>query len=334
MKKLVKYCGLAALLAGAAFCLPNCDDNATGPTPYTGPWKIVPCPELERLHYLTGVSFVKPDLGYCVGGPYILKWDGASWKKDYELIPTPPYNLATCYDVYFLNEDDGWVAGGEGTASEGKVVILHWDGKAWRRVPQSLPMDYLYCIFFLDENNGWVAGDGIAKWDGSNWVYETAIYAVEDIFINSPTDGWAVSKSSERIYHYDGTTWTRVHEDPWGIKLYSVFFTSPERGWAAGWYCISGTQSNILGYKKGRWGYYLEAPWTEGIRRDIYGLHFSDPGNGWAVGQRTFRWDGERWWFGDDPPLDKRGMLYDVFTINENDAWAVGDGRTILHYQP
>jgi hypothetical protein len=264
-----------------------------------------------------------------------LKWDGVTWKKDYELIPTPPNDLASCYDVYFLNKDDGWVAAGEGTASEGKVVILHWDGKSWKSVPQSLPMDYLYCIFFLDENNGWVGGDGIAKWDGSNWVYETAIYAVEDIFISSPTDGWAVSKSSERIYHYDGSTWTRVHEDAWGIELRSIFFTSPDHGWAAGSGVVSGAQSNIIEYKNGKWVYYREPPWDEGIRRTVNAVHFSSANNGWAVGQKTFLWDGERWWYVEDPPPETHfGIFNDVFTLNEKDAWAVTDGARILHYEP
>ena len=59
MKIILRYCGLGALLAGAAFCLPNCDDNGTGPEPYDGPWKIVPCP--EGTSYLNGVFFLNPN---------------------------------------------------------------------------------------------------------------------------------------------------------------------------------------------------------------------------------------------------------------------------------
>ncbi len=331
MKKILRYCGLL-VLAGAVLYLPNCDDDdGSGAAPYTGPWKIVPCPELEGLHYLTGVSFVKPNLGYCVGGPYILKWDGANWKKDYELTPTPPYNLTSCYDVYFLDENDGWVAGGEGTAREGKVVIIHWDGKRWERVKQDLPMGYLYCVFFLDEKHGWVGGDGIAKWDGSRWVFEKSIYGVTDIYISSPTDGWAVSKSSERIYHYDGTTWTRVHDDPWGIELYSVWFDSPDHGWAGGSRTLSEAQSCLMEYKNGTWSYHQ----LPDRRSGISAIHVSSPKNGWAVEQSTFRWDGERWWHVKRPPPETHtGTLFDVFTLDENDAWAVGDGGTILHYEP
>jgi hypothetical protein len=293
----------------------------------------VPCP--EGPSYLNGVFFLNPSLGYAVGCDYILKYDGTAWKVNYKYPEKEGKKIGHLYDVWFTGANKGWAVGvwyDEGIKIR-KGLIMHYDGFSWREIDNIAGSKEWECVFFLDENTGWVGGYGIARWDGNEWHYETDVGFITDMYFNSPTDGWAVSKYSERIYHYDGTKWTRVHDDPWGIKLYSVFFTSPDRGWAAGWYCISGTQSNILGYKKGRWGYYREAPWTEGIRRDIYGLHFSDPGNGWAVGQRTFRWDGERWWFGDDPPLSTRGMLYDVFTISDKDAWAVGDGKTILHYQ-
>ncbi|NIT35707.1 MAG: hypothetical protein GTN49_04290, partial [candidate division Zixibacteria bacterium] len=47
-------------------------------------------------------------------------------------------------------------------------------------------------------------------------------------------------------------------------------------------------------------------------------------------GQQTFRWDGERWWHVKRPPPQTHtGTLFDVFTLGENDAWAVGDARTI-----
>ena len=85
MKKVIKYCGLGAMLAGAAFCLPNCDDDGTGPQPYDGPWKIVPCPEGLGPGALDAVFFLKPDLGYAVGcGAFIIKYDGTTWNIDYK----------------------------------------------------------------------------------------------------------------------------------------------------------------------------------------------------------------------------------------------------------
>ncbi len=335
MKKILRYCGLVAL-SGAALYLPNCDDDGAGPEPYTGPWKIVPCP--EGPSYLNGVFFLNANLGYAVGCEYILKYDGANWKIDFEYPEQEGKISAGFYDVWFNAPADGWVVGSwyDTESKIQKGLIIHYDGVKWDEL-ENIPGSISWrCVFFLDRNNGWVGGYGIARWDGEEWHYETNVGYITDMYFNSPTDGWAVSKSSERIYHYDGSTWTKVREDAWGIELYSVWFTSPDHGWAGGSNVIGGGQSNILEYKNGVWRYFLEPPWEDGImRRDIYAVHFSGPSNGWAVGQQTFRWDGERWWHVKRPPPQTHtGTLFDVFTLGENDAWAVGDARTILHYEP
>jgi hypothetical protein len=328
MKKLLRYCGLVAI-AGAALYLPNCDDEGPGPAPYTGPWKIVPCP--EGPSYLKGVFFVNPALGYAVGCRYILKYDGSAWEVDHVYPIEEGKETAGFNDVWFNDPDDGWVVGDWGDGKLQKGLIAHYDGVKWTEVENIPESVWWECVFFLDKNNGWVGGYGISRWDGSRWHYESEVGFITGLYFNSPTDGWAVSKYSESIYHYDGTTWTRVHDDPWGIELYSVWFTSLDHGWAGGSRTISEAQSCLMEYKNGKWSYYQLPDRRSGINA----LHFSSPANGWAVEQSTFRWDGERWWHVKRPPPETRtGTLFDVFTIDENDAWAVGDGRTIFHYEP
>ncbi len=333
MKKLMRYCGLGALLAGVAFCLPNCDDNGTGPNPYDGPWKIVACP--EGPSYLNGVFFLNPNLGYAVGCEYILKYDGGAWEIDYEYPVQEGKISAGFYDIWFNAPDDGWVIGSwydDGNKVR-KGLIMRYDGVKWQEM-ENIPSSIDWrCVFFLDKNNGWVGGYGIARWYGDEWHYETNVGFITDMYFNSPTDGWAVAMHGERIYHYDGSSWTRVHDDAWGIELYSIFFTSPDHGWAAGSDCISGTQSNLMKYGNGKWDYYREPPWDEGIRRGINAVNFSSGNNGWAVGQTTFRWDGERWWYVDSP-RPEIGTFTDVFTISDGEAWAVTEGAEILHYEP
>ncbi len=332
MKKVLRYCGLVAL-SGAALCLPNCDDDGPGPAPYTGPWKIVPCPEAEDLHYLKSVYFVNISLGYAVGCKHILKYEGTSWKIEYvHPDPTPPHHPGL-YDIWFNGPNDGWAVGSEYDATAGKYepLFLHYDGSRWKKHVHNLADCGFSKLFFLTPNDGWAVNWGIAHWDGKDWTKVSDISFLTDVYFNSPTDGWAVSKSSERIYHYDGTTWTRVHDDPWGIELYSVWFTSPDRGWAGGSRTLSEAQSCLMEYKNGKWSYH-ELP---DRRSGINAIHFSSTTNGWAVEQSTFRWDGERWWHVKRPPPQTHtGTLFGVFTLSENDAWAVGDGRTIFHYEP
>jgi hypothetical protein len=332
MKTIVKYCGLAALLAGAAFCLPSCDgDDGTGPAPYDGPWKIVAVPEGLGPGALDAVFFVNRDLGYAVGcGATIIKYDGTRWEIDYNY----PSKGAGFEDLWFNATDDGWVVGVWGNGFEQKGLVMHYDGRKWEELGNIPGSVWWECVFFLDESNGWVGGYGIARWDGNEWHYETDIGFITDMYFNSPTDGWAVSKYSERIYHYDGTAWTKVHEGLYpSVELYAISFSAPDHGWAAGMDAKASDQSNLMEYKNGKWRYYLEPPWDEGIKRDINAVHFSSPNNGWAVGQKTYRWDGERWWYVDSP-RPEIGVFTDVFAISDGDAWAVTEGAEILHYEP
>jgi len=327
MKKILRYCGLVAL-SGAALYLPNCDDDGgPGPAPYDGSWKIVAAPEGLGPGALDGVFFVNPDLGYAVGcGATIIKYDGDSWEIDY-VYPKKENESAGFEDVWFNAADDGWAAGVWGNGVEQKGLIMHYDGLKWieqKNIPGSI---WWECVFFLDENTGWVGGYGISRWDGSSWHYESDVGFITGLFFNSPTDGWAVSKYSESIYHYDGTTWTRVHDDPWGIELYSVWFTSPDHGWAGGWGTKSEAQSVLLEYKNGTWSYYQLPDRRSGINA----IHFSSPVNGWAAEQYTYFYDGKKWNYFKDPVTN---FITDVFTLSEDDAWAVGEGRTILHYEP
>lgn len=322
MEKIVKYCGLAALLAGAAFCLPNCDDDdGTGPEPYDGPWKVVDCP--EGPSYLKGVFFLNPDLGYAVGCDYILKYEGGKWEVDYIC------EEAALEDVWFNAPDDGWVCGW----GDGSAILLHYNGRRWERFEQNTAATSFYALHFINADEGWAAGFGICHWNGEAWEYVSDLSYLTDIYANSPADVWAVSRNSERIYHYDGSTWTRVHEGSYpSVELYAIGLSSPDRGWAGGDGCISGTQSNLLEYRNGEWVYHLDVPGGEGVRTNIDDIHFSSADCGWAVGYSTFFWDGTKWREVERPP---DGYANAVFTLSEEDAWAVGDGRyRIMHYEP
>jgi hypothetical protein len=284
---------------------------------------MVPCP--EGPSYLKGVFFLNPNLGYAVGCEYILKYDGANWKVDYVC------EGAALEDIWFNGPDDGWACGWQ---HEGGV-LLRYDGRRWGRFEHNTAANAFYALHFSNPNDGWAAGFGICRWNGQRWEYVSDLTYLTDIYANSSTDVWATGVHDEKIYHYDGTAWTRVHDDPWGIELYSIFFTSPDHGWVGGMEANAGDESNIIEYRDGDWFYYLEPPWDEGIRRTVNALHFAGPNNGWAVGQETFRWDGARWWYVEPPPRSmRRGTLNDVFTLSENDAWAVGNTRTIIHYKP
>jgi photosystem II stability/assembly factor-like uncharacterized protein len=71
------------------------------------------------------------------------------------------------YDVFFPNEDLGWIVGEFG-------LVLHTSdrGKSWKRqaVPTQKP---LFRIFFTDPDHGWIVGQGgvilMTRDRGKNW---------------------------------------------------------------------------------------------------------------------------------------------------------------------
>ncbi len=161
MKIIIRYCGLAALLAGAAFCFSSCDDgDSTGPAPYDGPWKVVACPVIEGLYSLDAVFFLKPNLGYAVGCRHILKYDGNKWEVDYIYKEGSERYLPALLDVWFNAPDDGWVSGHDydTVTKEGTGLLLHYDGKGWSKIEHNTPAGSFYSLFFLNENDGWAGG--------------------------------------------------------------------------------------------------------------------------------------------------------------------------------
>jgi len=322
MKRILKYLALVILIAAVLF-LPSCDcDGTTGPEPYGGPWKSIPCP--EGPSYLEAVFFLKPNLGYAVGCRHILKYDGDKWKVDFAYKENSERYSIAFEDVWFNDPEDGWVVGNEwdNEKRESSALLLHYNGLYWRRVIHNMPTSGLHSVFFLTPNDGWAAGTGIVHWDGDSWNYLSDIGFLEDIYFNTPNDGWAVSYYGPKIYHYDGATWEKVFEQSMHHG-FGMYFQNENRGWAAG------GRTLLLEYVNGKWTEYTR---TENLAY-CEAVHFAADGAGWAVGQRTYKWnESENKWLYVEAPFP-RGTLYDVFVLSEGDAWAVGDAQ-ILHYQP
>ncbi|MEE8639915.1 MAG: hypothetical protein V3T41_05855, partial [bacterium] len=79
MKKLMRYCGLAALFAGAALYFSSCDEGPTEPEPYKGVWERVPTPKC--LSTVNDIYFVSSNDGWAVAGNQIWHYDGSSFKE-------------------------------------------------------------------------------------------------------------------------------------------------------------------------------------------------------------------------------------------------------------
>jgi photosystem II stability/assembly factor-like uncharacterized protein len=59
-------------------------------------------------------------------------------------------------DVYFLNEQTGWLVGYVGGETGTQLYRTEDGGKSWRKYPSSGTSSE--AVYFLDSNQGWAAG--------------------------------------------------------------------------------------------------------------------------------------------------------------------------------
>ncbi|MEK7833228.1 MAG: YCF48-related protein, partial [Acidobacteriota bacterium] len=173
-------------------------------------------------------------------------------------------------DVQFLDTDHGWLIGnfyGRAQNNIGGLFVTSDSGKTWRRVPLTLETKYvsgrftpgsLHTVRFTDENTGTVTGemkDGESRFffalhtrdGGKTWQqHRTVSRATLSTQFLDPVNGWmaafAPREGSAEAVVYD-TTLMRTDNGgmSWqpdftakGSRIRSVFFLSPNKGWAVG----------------------------------------------------------------------------------------------------
>lgn len=105
------------------------------------------------------------------------------------------------FDVHFVDEDNGWIAGNTG------LILNTTDGGATWNEQTTPPNNTYYSMFFTDTQNGWAggfAGKLIRTTDGgATWIDGTAgtnRFRYDLYFIN-PDSGWVEVVITEDIHH-------------------------------------------------------------------------------------------------------------------------------------
>lgn len=173
-------------------------------------------------------------------------------------------------DVQFLDTDHGWLIGnfyGRAQSNIGGLFVTADSGKTWKRVPLTLETKYvsgrftpgsLHTVRFTDENTGTVTGemkDGESRYffalhtrdGGKTWEqHRTVSRATLNAQFLDPVNGWmaafAPREGSAEAVVYDtilmrtdngGMSWQPDFTAK-GSRIRSVFFLSPNKGWAVG----------------------------------------------------------------------------------------------------
>jgi photosystem II stability/assembly factor-like uncharacterized protein len=182
-------------------------------------------------------NFPSAKTGYMLCSPNLFCTldSGKTWGN----IPLLPNNNHL-FDVYFLNDTVGWVAGGN--HPKGVIFKTRDGGKTWTK--NKTVLKQILKVHFIDEQQGWAVGNEnlysviYHTTDGGNdWViqYEGTDY-LRSIHFISPQVGWAAGDNGQLFYtNNGGQDWIQsLNGDI--IHYRSILGISTETAWAGGGY--------------------------------------------------------------------------------------------------
>ncbi len=295
-----------------------------------------------------------------------MHWNGSSWATSF----TEPVGYFRA--VSARTSTDAWAVGGTSWFDESHTLAEHWDGTSWTQVTTPTPGSGLFSgVAATSASNAWAVGiigpgNGtpaesteplIERWNGSTWSEQTFADPLDGgeftaVAATSADDAWAVgytgsfgegSGQATLIYHWDGSTWTRVPSpDPDGSfnYLYGVTAISTNDAWAVG------VTETTDGHSASLTMHWDGSNWTVVSSPDPTGdaglqeVSAASTNDVWAVGTKStctggghcetlaMHWDGSSWTVipTPDPPSGYLNALLGVAVINGDgsDIWAVG----------
>jgi hypothetical protein len=274
-------------------------------------------------------------LGSWQRGDIVLRWDGKDWVTFYGGGPDGEV-LALDYPVLGEAWAAGWIPGRSRAG-----MLWHWDGGAWNREIEKVPLP-IQSAAFLPDGGAWGVGeDGLlVKWDRTEWMAANGPtgQTLNAVAFLSAADGWAAGEGGQ-ILRWDGSDWSvampYVARGPGTNALYARFhalaLAGPDDGWAAGG--LEGgdfSQPWIMHWDGGEWsavGLFAQKP---PCRCSLYGMYFPSADDGWAVGggEQTLimHWDGSEWTYQTWPDAYR---LLAVHGVSADDIWAAGIAENI-----
>ncbi|MCA1579186.1 MAG: hypothetical protein LC794_17695 [Acidobacteria bacterium] len=185
----------------------------------------------DQPRLLHSVSFCDRQVGWAAGSDLVLKSidSGQTWER---FLSDSDENL---FSVACLSRERAVVVG-----QNGLILVTTDGGKSWTRQASGTSANLVRVRAFDDDI--WIVGgiDGKSillhshrlsgNWESQRLEVSETLF---DIYISN-TRGWAVGSNGLILHTIDGwRTWER-QESPTKNNLFSLFFLSPNRGWASG----------------------------------------------------------------------------------------------------
>ncbi len=230
---------------------------------------------------LTGCA-VGADVG---GGPRIRHTTdgGDNWD-----IITPPGDAYSLWSIDFINENNGWIAGGrERGFNIDPIRTIHYStngGTSWSSQLYQYDSLPLHEVHFADAHNGCAVGDhGAIFWTtdgGTNWIQRPSptfknlwgVYLIDD------STAWASGVQGTVLHTIDaGNSWTPANVDSTG-GFGKIIFTDDLNGWIVG-----SASDSVIVLHTDNGGNTWDYQYT-GTVHGLISVYFTDPDTGWVVG--------------------------------------------------
>ena len=286
-------------------------------------WQRVslPIPPGSAAPQILGAAALSPDDIWAVGGvsrvngpeqALIVHWNGSRW----QLVPGPPKNRYSLYGVAALSAKNVWAVGetGVSTATGGglRTLTLHWNGRAWKRVPSPNPTTRMTSSASFNDTLAAVAGSSSRD-----------VWAVGQYYVK--TNGTRGSRSL--VLHWDGSRWKQVPTpDPLtpGHASYLLGVAAPSATgvWAVGRVNRHGAGHALVEFWNGaRWRIvHTAGPPLTGV--SAVGADDAWAAGGPSGGGDVVHWNGRAWTVA--TKLDRSRELVAVAQVSPTDVWAVG----------
>jgi hypothetical protein len=235
--------GVAALSRSSAWAVGSYDTHCLAARWNGFSWKRVPVPSPAGAVGCTldKVAVLSPSSAWAVGDYYTGKadltliehWNGKVWKPAASPSPGGRSRFNVLAGIAATSPSNAWAVGYYQTADSFQPLILHWNGKSWRRIASpglggAYTQTFLRAVAARSANNAWAVG----------------------AFGNA-------TSSQTVILHWNGTAWKRVASpNPAGLAqvnaLYGVAATRSGT-WAVGYDTTSSDRTLILHWTGKAW---------------------------------------------------------------------------------
>lgn len=239
--------------------------------------------------------------------------------------------------------NDVWAVGSVGSGPRQGALILHWNGRRWRRAtaPTGGRFAELRDVAAIARRDAWAVGlanEGglVLRWNGRRWrsvAIPAGPYAsLWGVSASASNNVWAVGteKSGWLVLHWNGRRWRRVAPPSFPSSEFSylrgVLTFAPNDVWIAGDSPEVDEAGALAHWNGSTWRVFITpGPASVGslsatARNDIWAA------GGWETGEVGFyHWDGRRWAFV-APPV--RDFSTDIAAVSRREVWAA---RPLIH---